>query len=254
MVPSTVSLTAGRLIAPLIALIAACCSISGAEAWRSAAGLAISLIATLMWFSAEVGIACVQGSAYGDEQRFPLKPPNSFYVPMTVTWAAAAGLGTWGLVNVGDRDSVVGGAALVLSCAAGWMVGPRFHQLSRRWVVIVPVGVVIHDPVLLAENALFRGSQLASLHLAAPGSQAADLSGGALGTRLEVVLHEMDTITKAGTRKAPQGTALHVLSVLVSPSRPGRVLRAAAARRLPVLAAAAQAPDEPASPSDFSGA
>jgi len=43
----------------------------------------------------------------------------------------------------------------------------------------------------------------------------------------------MDTIIKTDRDKA-QGSAIHVRSLLVSPTRPGKALRAAAARNLPV--------------------
>ncbi|HEY4332617.1 MAG TPA: hypothetical protein VGM78_08610, partial [Ilumatobacteraceae bacterium] len=120
------------------------------------------------------------------------------------------------------------------AAAVAYFTGPRFHLLSRRWLVVVPAGVVVHDPMILVENALFRVGDLAAIHLAPSGTEAADLTGGTAGVVVEIVLKQMDDIVKVGTRAQPNGVALHVLSVLVSPTRPGQSLRAAAARKLPV--------------------
>jgi hypothetical protein len=129
---------------------------------------------------------------------------------------------------------IVGSACAVLAGLLSWFLGPRFHQLARRWFVVVPVGVVVHDPVLMADNALFRTSAVSGMHLAPSGTKAADLTGGTSGVPIEIAFSEMQTVVKAATREQPRGVALHVSSVLVGPSRPGRALAAAAARRLPV--------------------
>lgn len=234
LVPTSVSLTVGRMIAPLAPLVALLCGAAGAIAWQLALGLAGALLAVLAWFRAETGVSFAQGSAYGDEQRFPLKAPLPMLAPMAITWLAGVVPGVIGVLALGSRRWPLAAGGLVLFALVMWLTGSRFHQLSRRWLVLVPVGVVVHDPLLLAENALFRISELTSLHLAAADTQAADLTGGTSGVPLEIALREMDTVTKIGTRAQPAGVALHVRSLFVSPSRPGRVLAAAAIRNMPV--------------------
>ncbi|HEY4331099.1 MAG TPA: hypothetical protein VGM78_00960, partial [Ilumatobacteraceae bacterium] len=133
LVPSTVSLTVGRLAAPIAVVVAAAAAVVGDVAgWKAAVAIAASLLATIVWFSGETGGALAQGSAYGDEQRFPLKPPVPVIVPMTVTWLvmAAAAVGGVGLLANGRW---IFGAILVLAAAAvAYSTGPRFHLLSRR--------------------------------------------------------------------------------------------------------------------------
>ena len=128
------------------------------------------------------------------------------------------------------------GGALVALLAVGLSVllFPRFHQLSRRWLVLVPAGVVVHDPTVLVDTLMVTKPNVAGLRLAEADTEAADLSGPAAGHLVEVSLNEMETVVFAGTRAKPAGTALHVQSFLVAPSRPGRVLLAAAAKRLTV--------------------
>ncbi len=234
LVPSTVSLTVGRLLAPLPLLCCLLAAIAGVDGLRLGLAVALSGAVAVIWYSAEVGIHCAQGSAYGDEHRFPLRPPVPMLVPMALTWALGAACGVGAVLAVGDRRWLIGVLLAGLVVAFAVIIGPRFHQLSRRWLVVVPAGLVVHDALVLADNMLFRSPALRIVHLAPGDSQAADLTGGTTGTQLEIVLAEMDTVTKAATRQQPKGTALHVLSVLVAPSRPGKVLHAAADRQLPV--------------------
>lgn len=233
-VPSTISLTLGRMVAPLLAVAVSICAATGIAGWKLATGLGAAVLALLMWFSGEVGVALAQGSAYGSEQRFPLKPPVPLLIPMIASWLVAAATTVGAVILLANRIWIPGSALVALAVAASYFVGPRFHQLARRWLVIVPAGVVVHDPMMLTENALFRSTQIAALHLAPADTEAADLTGGTAGVAVEIVLHQMDTIVKTGTREDPAGTALHVLSILVSPTRPGRALQAASGRRLPV--------------------
>ncbi len=235
LVPSTVSLTVGRLIAPITPVVALTSALAAdVVGWKVAVGLGASLLAVVVWFSGETGAMLAQGSAYGAEQRFPLKPPVPFLVPMVVTWIVLCASALSGVVLLANRRWIVGGALAVLAVAITSFVAARFHLLSRRWLVVVPAGVVVHDPMILIENALFRGPALAAIRLAPAGTEAADLTGGTAGVAIEIVLRETDTVVKVGARDQPTGVALHVLSVLVSPSRPGKALAAAAARHLPV--------------------
>ena len=234
LVPSTVSLTAARMMVPLqLIAVGVCASVGVTAAWLTAAAGA-AVIALLVWFSGETGVAFAQGSAYGAEQRFPLKPPVPLLIPMVVSWLVTAAAAFSAIVLLANRIWIVGAVLLAIALAASRLVAPRFHQLARRWLVVVPVGLVVHDPMMLSENTLFRLTQLAAVRLAPAGTEAADLTGGTAGVAVEIVLHQMDTIVKTGTRDNPTGTALHVLSILVSPTRPGQAVQAAAARRIPV--------------------
>ena len=234
LVPSTVSLTAARMMVPLqLIAVGVCASVGVTAAWLTAAAGA-AVIALLVWFSGETGVAFAQGSAYGAEQRFPLKPPVPLLIPMLVSWLVTAAAALSAIVLLANRIWIVGAVVLGIALTASRFVAPRFHQLARRWLVVVPVGLVVHDPMMLSENTLFRLTQLAAVRLAPAGTEAADLTGGTAGVAVEIVLHQMDTIVKTGTRDNPTGTALHVLSILVSPTRPGKALQAAAARRIPV--------------------
>ncbi len=174
-----------------------------------------------------------QGSAYGAEERFPLKPPVAWWPALLVSWCVLAAATIVGVVLAANAQWVGGGVVLVLTGAAAWYVGPRFHLMSRRWLVVVPAGMVVHDPLLLIENALFRSTTLTAVHLAPPTTEAADLTGGTPGLAIEIVVRDMETIVMTAGRHEPRGKAIHASSVLVAPSRPGRALAAAAGATLP---------------------
>jgi hypothetical protein len=102
----------------------------------------------------------------------------------------------------------------------------RFHGLSRRWLVVVPAGIVLHDGLLLVETVLVRRARLGAAALALADSDAVDLTGGALGMAVELTFTAPQTLVVAGPTRARTGSAVHASAVLVSPTRPGAALAA----------------------------
>jgi hypothetical protein len=224
LVPTTVSLTVWRLLAPgpLAALVVA--TLHRADGATSIVGLAHAALVLALVLVGEVGEVFVQGSAYGAERRFPLRAPGPLVLgPLELGWLlAAAGLMAGPLGLAAKRWWW---AAPISALGAAWafLFAKRCHRLSRRFLVFVPAGFVVHDHLVLAETALFRSDEVRGLNLAPADTEAADATGKALGPAIEV--HVTDgKIVLAGTPGKPGGTGLHVRSVLVSPTRPGRVL------------------------------
>ncbi|MEM1333278.1 MAG: hypothetical protein AAGG08_07450, partial [Actinomycetota bacterium] len=122
----------------------------------------------------------------------------------------------------------------VIAVAGSVLLFPRWHRLSRRWFVLVPAGVVVHDPVVLADTVMVRTAQVARLGLARADTDAADLTGPTSGYAVEVRTTESVTTVFAFTPKEPNGRAIHMTAFLVAPTRPGELLRLAGDRRLPV--------------------
>ena len=236
LVPTTVSLTAVRLLAPGAVAAAVWAWADGAASRPAAVALA-SALATLVAFTAEVGRAYVQGSAYGDESRFPLRPPGLLLVgPLPVAWAVTMAAGVAGPLMLGARQWVAGGVAVAAGGPVVVLGVSRLHRLARRWVVLVPAGLVLHDPIALADTALFRRSQIRRLALAGVDTDATDLTLHALGLAVELTLIEPVTVVAAGGRGGPKARPVAVEGVLFSPSRPGALLAEAALRSLPVAA------------------
>jgi hypothetical protein len=232
-VPSTVSLTLVRMVAPLTTVTAVVAMASGAGAARSAAFVTIAAVNTLVVASGDVGEAFAQASAYGDEHRFPLRPPAAYIVPVVISWCLWCASVVAAPLLLGARRWVPGGVALALAVFLTWLVVPRYHRLSRRWLVVVPAGLVIHDHLVLADTLLVQRAEMSRVQLALADTQAADLTGPAAGHALDIAMRESLKVAFAATRTQPE-RAIHALSFLVAPTRPGRALRQADARNLPV--------------------
>ena len=91
LLPNAVSLTIVRMITPGAVLVALAAGMAGASVTAFVLGLASSAVVTLLTFSGEVGQRFVHGSAYGDEARFPLRPPGPLLLgPIPLLWLLTA--------------------------------------------------------------------------------------------------------------------------------------------------------------------
>jgi hypothetical protein len=223
-VPTTVSLTVVRCIVPLAPVVAVVAWTAGAPHWSGALAFTTASVATALAFSPAFGQALIQGSAYGDERRIPLRVPAPYLLVVPLAWVIAAACVVTGPLLIAAGQWLLGVPLAAAGVALALIVGPRFHRLARRWLVVVPAGVVIHDHVVLAETALFRRVDVAGAGLALAGTGAADLTGTTLGPAVEITLRSEGTVVLAAP---PRGAtrALHVRSFLVSPTRPGVALR-----------------------------
>jgi len=234
LVPSTVSLTVVRSVVPAAVVAAVAAAFGTDDPLAAVAAVGLALLSAAFVLGGGFGEVFAQASAYGDERRFPLRPPVAFLVPTVVSWMVLCTCAIVGPLALAARAWFVGVPLTAAALGLGWFLGRRFHRLSRRWLVLVPAGVVIHDQLVLSETAMFQRSAVESVGLAFEGTEAADLTGPAAGNAIEIGLREMATVVLAPTREKPNGTALHVRSMLVAPTRPGRALLGIADRRLPI--------------------
>jgi hypothetical protein len=233
-VPAVVSLTATRIVVPLSVPVSLATTLLGADAAIAAGFVGTSLAAAFLAASAPLGRAFVQASAYGDEDRHLLRPPLAYLVAVVITWVTWAAALLVGPVLLADRRWLPGTILCAVAVAGVMWAWRRWHRLARRWFVLVPTGVVVHDQLVLGETLMVRRNELAALRLAPAGTEALDLTGPAAGHAVELVTRAPTTAILAGSPKQPRGRALHFTACLVSPTRPGRFLAAAGARRFPV--------------------
>lgn len=246
-VPRTASLTVARFVVPagLAATVAAVVVAAGSDDPDAAVGVAAVIgvtaaaVATVLTLSATFGDRAVNGSSYGAERRFALRPTAAMFAVAPLLWLIVVGAVAAGPLLVAGGLVVVGAAVTVAGWAAAGLVVRRAHVLSRRWLVLVPAGVVVHDPLVLTDSLLVQRRSLAGLGPAPADTGARDLTGGAFGLALEVRLTEPTSILTNAARREAGGSLTapgeQVDAVLVATSRPGAVVREAAARRLPPL-------------------
>jgi hypothetical protein len=234
-VASVPTLTGVRVVVPGALAVAVACALGGADAAALAAIGAPAVVATVLVLAAELGRTWVQASAYGDEQRFPLRPPLGYLVASVVTWAVWVATVLTAAVALVSAAWVPGLVAAGVALAGLVVLPRRWHQLSRRWLVTVPAGLVVHDPVVLGETLMVANRNVTGLRLVDVGPDraltAADLTGPTAAVGVEVTLAEAATALFAPRPGLPKGRAIHVLAFVVAPSRPGAALAAARARR-----------------------
>jgi hypothetical protein len=233
LVPTTVSLTGLRAAAPAAVVAALAATVATGASMAGVVGLVGALVTALAAFWPGTGEAFVAGSSYGNERRMPLRVPGPLLAgPLLLAWlVAAAGVATGPLLLAAERW-VAGAAALAVGLPAAGVALRSMHTLARRWLVFVPTGVVVHDPLALAEPVLLRRADVRSFGPAPADTTALDLTRGALGLALEVRLEPPVSLVLAAGGRLGVGEATTAGALLVSPSRPGAVIAEARRRRL----------------------
>jgi hypothetical protein len=226
LVPTPLALTGLRTIAPAAPIVTGAAFVDE-PGLGAGVGLAIAAFAAALAFTAEVGQRFVQGGAYGDERRFLLRPPGPLVLgPLEVLWLATVGGVAVGALLIAARSWLAGGVVVAVAAALAVPVLRRFHGLARRWLVVVPAGLVLHDHLLLGDVVLVRRAQLVGAELALADSAALDVTGGALGMAVELRFSEPQTLVVAGSTRSRTGRPVQASAVLVAPSRPGAALAA----------------------------
>lgn len=213
LVPSPISLTVTKCVTPLMAI--------GAFVAASPAGVFGSLVALIISWSALFGDVMVQGSAYGEETRFTLRTPVPYWAPSVLAWALLSSGLIGGTLLVAAQNYVVGAPVLLVGLLLTRTVPRRLHRLSRRWLVIVPAGIVLHDHLVLAETQMSMRSKILSVTKVNESGETADFTGGILGPRIAVHLKEADKVVLSKITAKTLGTAdaLHVKAFSFAPRR-----------------------------------
>ncbi len=220
---TAVGLTVVRLVTlPMVVLVASQLSYGVADD-NATFSMTVSLVAVacaaVLACTPSIATAMVQAGAYGDESRFPLRTPVPYVAPAALVHVGYTTAVVAGPLLLAARSYLAGVIVTVVAIAASFKVPRRLHQLSRRWLVIVPAGVVVHDHMVLAETFMVRRANLADVRPSdAPGDEA-DLTGGVVGRRLVVSLTAPDKVVLSAITRRMLGTteALHVSSFAVAP-------------------------------------
>jgi hypothetical protein len=227
-----VGLTALRLAAPAL-LVAVGVAVAVAGAGGGAAdisgpsvviALVVSLACGLAAFLPETALAFVNGPAYPNERRFPLRAPGPLLLgPLPLAWAASVGMPAAGALLLAARQWVAGSVVTSAGVALAFVLVRALHGLSRRWVVFVPAGLVLHDPMTLADPVLFLREEIVAFGPAEAGTAALDLTAKAFGLALELEVASPAplALVRPGSRTAVMAEAS---ALLFTPTRPGAVL------------------------------
>ncbi len=220
LVPSPVALTIVRIVIPLSVVVSV---VAGQPI-----AVFCSVVALIVCASPVFVDAMVQGGAYGDETRFALRTPLPYVVPAVIAWLLYTATLIGGSLLLAARQYVVGAVLVVIGILLSRTIPRRLHRLARRWLVLVPVGIVIHDHLVLHETIMAHSGKISSVTRTSEVGEAADLTGGVLGDRLAVTLTEADKVVMSAITAKTLGTteALHVKMFCIAPRRLNAALSA----------------------------
>ena len=213
-----------RVLAPLLVIVG---FVAGVVAVRDTDVLMLpSAVATIVVgcvsLSGVVLQAQLDAASYGSELRFALKtPPVLWLGPLPLAWACVALAIAVGPLLLAAGSTLWGVAALVVGVPLGALAIRSVHTLSARWLVLVPAGVVVKDPMVLTDPILVPTDHIAALEPTPrePTDTAIDLRLGAIVRSVQIRCTEPTEGMRI--RKGRNDTiAVDSDTFLVAPGRP----------------------------------
>ena len=230
-VPRPLSLTGVRFGGVLCFILTFWAATTSSTASVIIIAFVFATVALVIGSSATIGDLFIDRISYGNERRFLLRAPaavTSFLRPATYL-VSVVGL-VAGPYLLADGRTVAG----VIACVTGFpltFVGLRsLHQINRRWVVLVPAGLVLHDHLSLNEPTLFQRSEVESVGPASADTDAVDFTQGAYGLALEVCCSSPHDVWVAAVKKETEKQTIETF--LFAPVRPDHLLVEATRRSL----------------------
>ena len=213
LVPSPISLTIMRTVVPLSVVVSVVAS--------QPLAVFCSVVALIVCASPVFVDAMVQGGAYGDETRFALRTPLPYVVPAVVAWLLYTAALIGGSLFLAARQYIFGAVLVAIGIILSRTIPRRLHRLARRWLVLVPVGIVVHDHLVLHETIMAHSGKILSVTRTSDVGEAADLTGGVVGDRITIALTEADKVVLSAITAKALGTteALHVKMFCIAPRR-----------------------------------
>jgi len=233
--PRPFGLTVLRVAAALAVVLAAA-ALPSTSLLAGTAALAGTGLAAGLSLAPSVGYRFVNGAAYGDERRFPLRLPPALLLGPVPLAAPLVGVGAVaGPLLLADGRWVAGVLALLAGVPAAAAAGRSLYALSQRWAVLVPAGLVLKDPLTMVDPVLFPRERIASLrplpYPTAPAEDIVDLRLGAVKGSLVIELTDEAVLYRTRGR-ARGGEAVRARRLAFSPGQAGMLLEKAAERRI----------------------
>jgi hypothetical protein len=234
--PRPLGLTGLRVMAAAAVVLAAA-SAPATTAGRALPAVVGTALAAGLAFTPQVGYRFVNGAAYGEEKRFPLRvPPALLAGPVPVAGILAASGVVAGPLLLADERWLPGILVVAVAVPVVRTAGRSLYALSQRWAVLVPAGIVLKDPLTLVDPVLFPRDKIASLRPlpfpTAPAEDVLDLRLGASAGSLVLELSEEAQLFRARGR-VRGGDAVKARRLAFSPRQPEVLLAAAATRQKP---------------------
>lgn len=234
--PRPIGLTAVRVLAPAFVVCAIAVAIDGDTSTLETIGALVGTIAAaLLVADPAVALEAANGIAYGEERRFPLRTPTALYLlPVPLARAIVAGGIAAGPLLLADEQWVLGAIALVVGLPLAWLAWRSLMILASRWLVAVPAGFALVDPMTLDDPVLMQRRNLRGVR-ARPGTApiepgVTDLRLGATLGTVEIDLDGAVDFVRGG-RGARRSETVRPRGILVAVAARGELLERTRAPR-----------------------
>ena len=161
--PNSVTLTIVRILVPVS--IVAVLLIGPHDGFDLGDGVALgaSIVVTALCFLPAVGAVFLHGLAYGDEERVALRAPGALLLgPIEIAWVVLVAAASVGPLLLAAEQWIAGVLAVLIGALLVVFLARALHELARRWLVFVPAGVVVHDPLGLGDPVLLTRARVQS--------------------------------------------------------------------------------------------
>ena len=235
LIPSASLLTVYRVVVPISVVASIWSSIEAEMNASSILLLFCSAICFSISLLPSIGFWFINGSAYGDEVRIPLRAPGPLLLgPVPLAWIVVASSLIFSIIFLSSQKYVFGFIVFTIGSGLSYFSYRSLAALSQRWLVFVPAGVVLHDNMVLADPFLIRKSMIKGIGPALASTDGLDLTMSSIGMSLEVELYEPANLSLQMNPLAPPEVH-EVTSFLVSPSLLAVTLEMASSRSIAVL-------------------
>jgi hypothetical protein len=228
----------------ILRVVAPCALALGlASAWSaawpaSALAIGTAALALATSLSSATAHACAASTAYGPERRFPLRVPVTLMAgPVPVSVALIAGAIASGPLLLANGNIVAGVIAVALGVPIVGALARSLTALDHRWVVLVPAGLVVVDPLTFPDPVLLPREHIESLRRTPRGPRVAPAQRDPAEILVGGAGPVLITCREIGTffRRSGRGNAeLEADRLRVWPLRPEAVITAAGTHRIPV--------------------
>jgi hypothetical protein len=226
--PRPLTLTIARVAGLAAVPAAAWASFATDDNTVVALGLISAVAAAMALLPPALADRFVDGVSYGDERRFVLRPPGPvLLVVLLPSWVVTIAGFVSGPLFLADEQWVLGGVLVGIGWPLSFLAFRALHQLTNRFLVFVPNGLVIHDLTVMRDPVLFVSPAVTGLAPALADTDADDMTNSALGLALELKLAEPVKVLAIVGRDTHER---EVRAVLIAPSRPAAVMRLAKER------------------------
>jgi hypothetical protein len=225
LLPTPISLAIVRIGAPAAAALSVWSALETGGSVAGIIGLTVSAVAASVAISASLGDRFSDGASYGDERRFLLRAPGPVLLLFgPLAWLTSlAGL-TLGPILLLNRNFLFGTLVTLGGLPLSVIASNAIYQLGKRWVVLVPAGILLHDHLSVGDPTLIPRNQIADFSPAKARTDALDLSQNSFGLSLEIrCVTPLSMMLKKGNRKTVNESSA-VESFMINPARPNVVL------------------------------